>query len=294
MSEETRLTPELIEAAVRAALAEDLGTGDRTTEALVPAALPGRGRIVAKDSGVLAGIDVARCVFRQRDPEVRLTSSRSDGDRLEVGDVVLEMEGSAQGLLTAERVALNFLQRLSGIATTTAAYVSEAAGSTAEIFDTRKTTPLLRPFERHAVAMGGGRNHRYGLSDQILIKENHFALSGLGSGRAGIAAGVARAREVAAGLIVEAEVRDLDELEGALDAGADIVLLDNMGPELLEEAVRRAGNRSPRPRLEASGGVNLESVRRIAATGVDRISVGALTHSYRSLDLSMYIEATPS
>ncbi|MEQ8764319.1 MAG: carboxylating nicotinate-nucleotide diphosphorylase [Planctomycetota bacterium] len=288
----TELTPELIREAVLAALEEDIGNGDRTTEALVPSGLMGRGRIVAKQAGVLAGIDIARCAFELRDPNVTIRSARRDGDRLEPGDEVLELEGSAHGLLTAERVALNFLQRLSGIATTTAAYVDAIKGTGAAILDTRKTTPLLRPFERHAVTMGGGRNHRYGLSDQILIKENHFALSGLGSGTSGIAAGVTRAKELAGGLLVEAEVRDLDELEGALSAGADIILLDNMGPDLLIEAVRRAAGQDPRPELEASGGITLETVAQIAATGVDRISVGALTHSYRSLDLSMYIEAS--
>lgn len=288
------LPADVILPAVQAALAEDIGSGDRTTEALVPAAVRGRGRIVAKEAGVLAGIDVARCAFEQRDPRVHFLAARSDGDRLETGDTVLELEGSARGLLTAERVALNFLQRLSGIATTTAEFVKEVEGTGAEIFDTRKTTPLLRPFERHAVAMGGGRNHRFGLSDQILIKENHFALSGLGTTPEGIAAGIERARSAAPALTLEAEVRDLEELEGALSGGADIVLLDNMEPELLEEAVRRAQSHSPRPRLEASGGMSLATVARIAATGVDRISVGALTHSYRSLDLSMYIDSIPS
>lgn len=275
-----------LKALVDRALAEDVGTGDVTTAATVPAGARARGRIVGRADGVAAGLDVARTVFHQLSREIEWHAFLGDGDRIRADEPVAELSGPARALLTGERTALNFLQRLSGVATLTRRFVDAVEGTGARILDTRKTTPALRVLEKAAVRAGGGHNHRFGLFDMALIKENHVAMAG------GIRDAV-RAARAAAGdaLVVEVEVRNLDEFDEAVRAGAQRILLDNMSLEDMEEAVRRA-NRSgdPRPRLEASGNMSLERVRAVGRTGVDDISVGALTHSAPALDLSMLLE----
>jgi nicotinate-nucleotide pyrophosphorylase (carboxylating) len=269
---------------VARALLEDLGSGDVTAEAVVPESASGRATITQKQPGVLFGLDVAAEVFRQ-------TGAGSIEDRAEEGEwlddvpaTVATVGGSARALLAAERTALNLLCHFSGVATLTARFVREGQGTGARILDTRKTTPGLRALEKAAVAAGGGTNHRMGLYDAILIKENHAALAG------GVGEAVRRAREAKPGLAVEVECRDLDEVRQGTEAGADRLLLDNMSPEELREAVGAARGSGDGPELEASGGVTLETVGEIAATGVDYVSVGALTHSAPALDLSMTIE----
>ncbi|MDQ3587823.1 MAG: carboxylating nicotinate-nucleotide diphosphorylase [Actinomycetota bacterium] len=263
------------------ALAEDLGSGDVTTAAVVPQGAAARARIEQKAPGVIAGLEVARTVFERVDPELRWEALISEGEWRERGSVA-SAEGAAASLLAGERVALNLLGRLSGVATLTARYLEAVAGTGARILDTRKTTPGLRELEKGAVVTGGGVSHRGGLYDAILIKENHAVLAG-GVGRA-----VRAARERAPdGMLVEVECRDLGEVNEALEAGVPRILLDNMPPDRLREAVALAGGRA---QLEASGGVALETVRAIAQTGVDFISVGALTHSAPALDLSLILE----
>jgi len=274
---------ELAELVARA-LAEDIGTGDLTAEAVVPAGARARARITQKQPGVVFGLGAAAEAFRQcgaEDFEPLLVEGQW---RERVPAQVALAAGPARSLLAAERTALNLLCHLSGVATLTARYVEAVAGSGARILDTRKTTPGLRALEKAAVAAGGGTNHRMGLYDAILIKENHAALAG------GIGAAVRAAREANPELPVEAECRDLAELEEALAAGAARLLLDNMAPERLREAVAARDRGGPAPELEASGGVSLENVGAIADSGVEYISVGALTHSAPALDLSMLIE----
>jgi nicotinate-nucleotide pyrophosphorylase (carboxylating) len=274
-----------LSAVVARALAEDIGTGDVTTEATVPDGARGRARIVQKQPGVVFGLAAVAETMRQCgvDSVDNLVVEGRWRDDVPT-DVALAV-GPAAGLLAAERTALNLLGHLSGIATLTARFVEAVAGTGARILDTRKTTPGLRALEKQAVAAGGGVNHRLGLFDAILIKENHVALAG------GLAEALAAARSARPDLAVEVECRDLDEVAEALAAGADRLLLDNMSPTGLRQAVaaRRAAA-GPGPELEASGGVDLQSVREIAATGVDFVSVGALTHSAPRLDLSMLIE----
>jgi nicotinate-nucleotide pyrophosphorylase (carboxylating) len=266
------------------ALAEDVGAGDVTTEATVATDARARARIVQKAPGVIFGLDAAEAVFRRLDPDCAIERG-PEGQWREPGAQVLTVEGSARALLTGERTALNFLQRLSGIATLTARVVRSAAGG-ARILDTRKTTPGLRALEKAAVAAGGGTNHRVGLFDAFLIKENHIAAAG------GIGAAVERARAFRPDLPVEVEVRNLDELDEALAAGADRLLLDNMTPEQVAAAVARTGERAE---TEASGGVTLETVSVYATiNGLDYVSLGALTHSAPALDLSLLLEALPS
>ncbi|KIX84544.1 carboxylating nicotinate-nucleotide diphosphorylase [Thermus filiformis] len=263
-------------------LEEDLGHGDLTSLLLIPEDQVGRGVVLAKEEGVLAGLEVARAVFARVDGRIAFTPLLRDGDALRPGLEVARLEGPLRGILAGERLALNLLQRLSGIATLTRRYVEAVRGTRAVILDTRKTTPGLRALEKYAVRVGGGRNHRYGLFDGILIKDNHIRAVG------GVKEAVRRARAGAPHhLRVEVEVTTLEELEEALEAGADLVLLDNMDLETLREAVRRARGRAL---LEASGGMSLERVRAVAETGVDFISVGALTHSARALDLSLELE----
>lgn len=271
---------------VAAALAEDIGAGDVTAEATVPARARARARIVQKAPGVVYGLAVVAEAMRQCGVEDVHNLVVEGQWRQDVPAEVLFAAGPARGLLAAERTALNFLGHLSGVATLTARFAEAVAGTGVRILDTRKTTPGLRRLEKAAVAAGGGQNHRMGLYDAILIKENHIAAAG------GIAAAVAAARASRPELEVEVEVRDLDEAAQALEAGADILLLDNMGPEQMRAAARLRDERGGegRPRLEASGGVSLETVREIAATGVDHISVGALTHSAPSLDFSLLLE----
>ena len=268
-----------IDRLIRTALEEDIGPGDVTTAATIPPGTMARAELVAKEEFVLAGIAVARRVFELLDTQVAFEELIKDGQTVKRGEVLAWLKGDAASLLQGERVALNLLQRMSGVATLTRAFVREAEGAGATIVDTRKTTPGLRALEKYAVRVGGGGNHRMALYDGVLIKENHVAAAG------GITAAVSRARRYAPHTLkIEVEVRNLEEVAEALAAGADILLLDNMGLRQLEAAVKLVGGRAM---TEASGGVNLDTVRAIAETGVDLISVGALTHSYRSVDISM-------
>jgi nicotinate-nucleotide pyrophosphorylase (carboxylating) len=273
----------LIEDAVIRALAEDVGQGDVTTEATVPADARGHALITQKAPGVIFGLDVAEAVFRALDPAVATRRLVAEGEWRE-GGPVMRLEGSARAILTAERTALNFLQRLSGVATLTARYVQAVRGTRARILDTRKTTPGLRTLEKAAVAAGGGTNHRAGLYDAILIKENHAAIAG------GVGEAVRRARAADPELPLEVECRNLAEVDEALAAGAPRILLDNMTVDQLRDAVAHVAGRAE---LEASGGVTLETLGAIAGTGVDFISAGALTHSAAALDLSLILESVP-
>lgn len=279
----TELTEREIEGWVAAALAEDVGDGDVTTLACLPAGSRSRAVLQARESCVVCGLALAVAAFRHLDANVHATVRHPDGRSVGPGDVLLEVSGQTRALLTAERVALNFVQRLSGVATLTARYVAAVAGTGARLLDTRKTTPGWRRLEKYAVACGGGTNHRMGLHDLVLIKDNHLAALA-GALPNPVAAAVARARALYPGLRVEVEADRLEQVAWAVDAGADIVLLDNMSPEALRAAVALVAGRA---QTEASGGVRLETVRTIAETGVDFISVGALTHSARAVDLGL-------
>jgi len=271
-----------LRAAVTRALAEDVGSGDVTTAATVPAGARARATIVQKAPGVIYGIEAAVLSFTLLDPGVAVESAGAEGEWRAAGSVVLVLSGPARALLTGERTALNFLGRLSGVATATALAARELEGTGARVLDTRKTTPGLRALEKAAVAAGGGTNHRFGLDDAILVKENHIAAAG------GIAAAVAAARAGGAeGLPIEVEVRDGAEIAQALEAGAPRLLLDNMTVAQLRAAVIQVGGRA---QLEASGNVTLETLREVGATGVDFVSMGALTHSAPALDLSLSLE----
>jgi nicotinate-nucleotide pyrophosphorylase (carboxylating) len=275
--------PVEVESLIRNALSEDIGSGDITSSCAVPAEAAGRGRIVAREELVVSGAEVAARVFLSVASDLHLTSRLNDGSRARSGTVLLEVTGSLAAILVAERTALNFLQRLCGVATLTSAFVDRVAGRPVRILDTRKTTPGWRFLEKKAVRDGGGCNHRFGLYDGVLIKDNHIVAAG------GIRQAVTAARAtVPHTLKVEVEVETLDQLEEAIAAGADAVLLDNMDLETLATAVRHAGKRVL---LEASGGITLDNVAQVAATGVDLISVGALTHSARAVDISMDVEA---
>ena len=268
---------------VTRALAEDLGAGDATTAATVDEGASARALITQKAPGVVFGLAVTEATFRALDPDVRIERLAPEAEWRE-GGPVLRLEGSARGLLSAERTALNFLGRLSGVATLSARYAREVAGTGARILDTRKTTPGLRALEKAAVAAGGASNHRAGLYDAILIKENHATLAG------GVGEAVRRARAAAPELPLEVEARTLAEVDEALAAGAPRILLDNMSIAELREAVLHVGGRAE---LEASGGITLETLREAARTGVDFISVGALTHSVGALDFSLILEPLP-
>jgi len=268
------------------ALAEDIGAGDVTSAAVVPAGARARARIVQKGEGVVAGLEVAQAVFRRLDPELRWRAHVAEGGWGPAGRLVAEVAGPAAPILAGERVALNFLGRLSGVATLTARFVRAVEGTGATVLDTRKTTPGLRDLEKRAVIAGGARNHRAGLHDALLVKENHAVL-GRGVGHATRAA-LAAAAAVEPHPVVVVECATLAEVDEAVDAGAPRILLDNLALDELREAVRRAGGRAE---TEASGGVTLETVRAIAETGVDYVSVGALTHSAPALDLSMGLES---
>ncbi len=273
----------LVEPAVRAALVEDMGrAGDLTTEATIPPDARARVVMAARRPGVVAGLRFAELAFRALDPDAEVSIGAPDASRVASGDAVLTIAGRTRALLSAERVALNFVGRLSGIATLTSAYVDAVDGTKARIADTRKTTPGWRAFEKYAVRCGGGANHRFGLDDAILIKDNHVAAAG------GIAEAVRRARAHAGHMVkIEIEVDSLVQLQEALEARVEIVLLDNMDARTLREAVALTNGRAI---LEASGGVDLRTVRAIAESGVDLISVGALTHSAPVLDLGLDFE----
>lgn len=274
------LDPALYREIVRRALAEDLGWGDVTTEATVPPELRARGAIVAKCDCVIAGLDVAEEAFRQLDPACTFTRRKRDGDRCAAGDIVAELSGRAGSMLTSERTALNFLQRLSGIATLTRRFV-EAAGGAIVVLDTRKTTPTLRVLEKYAVRAGSGTNHRGGLDDGVLIKDNHIRLAG------GVTEAVRRMKASKPEMRIEVEAQSLDQVDEALAAGADILLVDNLPLEQTREAVRRAKGRAE---VEVSGGVTFDGLADLAKTGADYVSVGALTHSAPAADLSFELE----
>jgi nicotinate-nucleotide pyrophosphorylase (carboxylating) len=280
---DAHLSPVVIAKTVSKALAEDLGTaGDITTDATVPEAAEASALFVARKPGVIAGLDVAKATFLTLDPNVRFEALAADGDAVPATAAVARVSGRARPILTGERVALNFFGRMSGIATLTRTFVEAVRGTKARIVDTRKTTPLLRAFEKYAVRCGGGSNHRSGLFDAILIKDNHIVAAG------GITSAIGAARAHAGHMVkIEVEVTSLSELEEALAEKIDAVLLDNMTPDLLREAVRVVAGRVV---TEASGGVTLDNVRAIAETGVDLISIGALTHSAPILDLGLDFE----
>lgn len=277
-------TPRVPETVVRdvvaRALAEDVGPGDVTTAATVGPEAQCRAEIVAKADGVIAGLEVARAVFEAVDPEVVFEAVVSDGTRVSAGMAVARVAGNTRGVLTAERTALNFLQRMSGIATLTAQYVEAVKGTKARILDTRKTAPGLRLLDKYAVRAGGGENHRTGLFDGVLIKDNHLRAAG------GVGEAVRRAKAAHHLLEVEVEVQTIEEVDEAIAAGAEVILLDNMDLAEIRAAVARVAGRCL---IEVSGGVNLETVRPLAETGVDYISVGKLTHSAPALDLSLEI-----
>ena len=271
---------------VSAFLAEDLGRGDITTQACVTRNSRARGRFLAKEQMVVAGLEAAEAVFSTLDTQQQLEAFASDGEEVEAGKVIARTSGFADVLLAGERVALNLLQRLSGIATMTRRYVRAIEGTNAQIVDTRKTTPGLRMLEKYAVISGGGRNHRLGLDDGVLIKDNHIALAG------GVGAAVERARASVGHLHkIEIEVSTEKDLREAIQSGADILLLDNLSPEETARMVTLARELAPNIALESSGGITLENVRAYAEAGVDLISIGALTHSARAMDISFKIQA---
>jgi nicotinate-nucleotide pyrophosphorylase (carboxylating) len=264
------------------ALREDIGAGDITTEFFVPDGLHALGRIIARERAIVAGGQTAAEVFRRINPKLNVEVLQSDGTALIGGETILEVRGAARSILTAERVALNFLQRLSGIATLTRQFVDATGKSRAKILDTRKTTPGLRALEKAAVVAGGGANHRFNLNDMVLVKDNHLSA---GSGFSGFASAIQRLRQERPGIQIEVEAERLDQVRSFLEIeGIDVILLDNMKPSEMREAVALGRKKV---KFEASGGVTLKNVRQIAATGVDYISVGALTHSARAIDLSL-------
>ena len=280
------LSPLEIRRAVHAALAEDIGGGDVTTLATVPVAARSVAYMNARQPLVVAGLEFARCAFRELSAKIQVTKMARDGRRVRAGEPLLKISGSSRAILGAERVALNFVQRLSGVATLTAQFADAVRGTGARILDTRKTTPGWRRFEKYAVVCGGGKNYRLGLYDQVLIKDNHLVALRDEKPNA-IAAAVARARAKFPGLSVEVEADTLVQVAQALDAGADIILLDNMTSSQLRAAVKLVRHRA---KTEASGGVSLKTVRAIAATGVNFISVGAITHSAPAVDIGLDFE----
>lgn len=270
-----------LESLIDRCLREDIGTGDITTGSIIPREAGAEAVIIAKEEGVIAGLAVAEKVFHRADPAIVFRTLVRDGERVKRGQVLAEVGGRARPILAAERLALNFLQRLSGIATRTARMVELAAGERAVVVDTRKTTPGLRMLEKYAVRVGGGRNHRFGLYDSVLVKENHIKMAG------SITRAVELVRRGAPHTFkIEVEAEDLAGVQEALKAGADIIMLDNMEPADMKKAVELVGGRAL---LEASGGITEENIRAVASTGVDLISVGALTHSIKSLDVSLLL-----
>ncbi len=276
------LDPFLIQPLVEAALREDLRSGDLTAEALIPPDLSGRAVMNFRVAGTVAGLQLAQLAFEMLDSGARVELLAHDGQQVEAKTSVLRVECRGRALLSAERVALNFVQRLSGMATLTARYAREIEGTRARLADTRKTTPLLRLVEKYAVRCGGGKNHRYALDDLILIKDNHIALCG------GVEAAIERAKaRIGHSVKIEVECDTLDQVHRAANAGADILLLDNMPPEVLKQAVEIVAGRAL---CEASGGINLSTIRAVAQSGVDLISVGALTHGATNLDIGLDVE----
>lgn len=274
------ITPEILDC-IRRALAEDIGPGDVTTNAIVPVDAVMKGRIIAKQAGIVAGLDVARVVYEMVNPRVKFTPKVDEGARVENKTLLASVEGPARALLTGERTALNFLGRMSGIATMTGQYMKAVAGTKAVILDTRKTVPGLRDLDKLAVKRGGGRNHRHALYDMVLIKDNHIDFAG------SITKAVDLARAAAKGLQIEVETRTLADVSEALALGVDWIMLDNMPPDMMREAVKMVNGRA---KLEASGNITLETIRAAAETGVDFISVGALTHSVIVFDVSFKYE----
>jgi len=273
---------ELFDGLIDIALKEDMPRGDVTSESIIPRDSVSRASFLAKEEGVLAGIDVARRVFEKIDPGVSFIKALEDGRSFEPGDVLARLKGSSISLLKGERTALNFLQRMSGIATKTREFVRALEGTKTRILDTRKTTPGLRSLEKYAVRMGGGDNHRFSLSDMVLIKDNHLEIIG------NISEALKRARAgIAPGIRVEVEVTGFEGAREALESGADMIMLDNMPLDKIKEVVDWIGGRAP---VEVSGKITVESAGKIAALGVDVISVGALTHSFRSIDISLEFE----
>jgi nicotinate-nucleotide pyrophosphorylase (carboxylating) len=270
--------PDEVSQSIRRALEEDIRSGDVTTDSIVPANASLRGRVIAKQTGVIAGLNVAEAVFRALDQHITFTPQVTDGARVETKTVVAELAGPGRALLTGERTALNFLGRMSGIATLTAQFVYAVSGTSAVILDTRKTAPGLRFTDKLAVRLGGGQNHRTGLFDMVLIKDNHIDFAG------SITAAVTRVREAGVKVEIEVEARTLNDVREALALGVERILLDNMTFEVMREAVQITAGRA---KLEASGNVSLETVHEVARTGVDYISVGALTHSPKVFDVSM-------
>ncbi len=281
-----QLSAEQLDAVINAALTEDTGRGDVTSEALIPPDLIGKAIVLVKEKGVLAGINIAQRVFQRVDPAIEFTILIKDGTSIKPGDTAATLNGSVLNILKAERTALNFLRQLSGIATETALYVAAIKGTDAKIYDTRKTTPGLRALEKYAVQMGGGVNHRMDLADAVLIKDNHIAaLRAMGMSLKDI---ILKAKQNApTGIVIEVEVTNAGEAKEALQANADIIMLDNMSVANMEKVVKSVAGRA---RLEASGNITLAIVRQVAQTGVDIISVGALTHSYKTLDISLEME----
>jgi nicotinate-nucleotide pyrophosphorylase (carboxylating) len=269
----------LVREAVQRALAEDIGRGDITTDALIDAGAQASARLMAREAGIVAGLDLAEAAFRGVEPDITFERLIADGQPVKAGDIVARISGSARALLSAERVALNFITHMSGIASLTGRYVAAIAGTRARIVDTRKTLPGLRVFEKYAVRMGGGVNHRFALDDAAMIKDNHIVAAG------GIGSAIRQVRAAIGHMVkICCEVDRIDQIEEALAAGVDVLLLDNMGPETLAEAVRLIAGRAT---AEASGKVSLDTVAAIAASGVDVISVGRLTHSAPAMDIAL-------
>lgn len=279
-----KTTEQLIDDLLSLAFAEDIGDGDATTLSTIPADAMGRQRLIIKEEGILAGVDMARRVFEKFDPSLKMTVYIGDGAHVNPGDVAFEVEGPVRSLLQTERTMLNIMQRMSGIATTTARYQEKLAGLKTKVLDTRKTTPGLRMLEKMAVKIGGGENHRIGLFDMILIKDNHNDFAG------GITNSVARAKEWCQkngkDLKIEVEVRDRKEIDEALNAKVDRIMLDNFTPERTAEAVKYIRSVDPAVEIESSGGITLDTLREYGEAGVDFISVGAITHSVKGLDMS--------
>ncbi len=275
--ESQTLPPEIIDR-IRLALAEDIGTGDVTTDSIVARDAVLEGRIIAKESGVIAGLDVAAAVFELLSPDVHFETQIGEGDEVTEGTFIASISGNARAILTGERTALNFLGRMSGIATLTRSFVNAVRGTRAAILDTRKTAPGLRLLDKLAVKRGGGANHRVGLFDMVLIKDNHIDHAG------SLSEAVRRARQSGINLEIEVEARNLDDVQQALELGVQRILLDNMSPQTMRRAVELSAGRA---KLEASGNVTLDTVAEIARTGVDFISIGALTHSPKVLDVSL-------